>query len=233
MELNIEQILESERAWEYVLLDIVRSEEIDPWDIDLTKLTAKYLERIKKMEQLDLRVPARLILAAAVLLRLQSDQLLDEDEEEAIEEMMLGEDLGLFEAPETEEDVELPMLDLRIRRKPQRKITLEDLITTLKKSLKPKEPRQTYKKTPFVMDFPEVDITEQIEKLYKQILGSDKKKMKFTELSPSLEREDIVDTLIPLLHLSNDHKINMDQEEFFHEIYVSKLKEKKKSDSHN
>ena len=229
MELNIEQILQSERAWEYVLLDIVKSEEIDPWDIDLTVLTSKYLEKVREMEKLDLRVPARLIMAAAVLLRLQSDQLMSTEEEELIEDMLLGEDLSMFQETDTEkEEDELPILDLRVSRKPSRKVTLGDLILTLQKSLKKedKPKRAKKKKEKFWLELPEEVITEQIDKLYDQILKLEKKKIAFSELSPSKKADDVVNTLIPLLHLANDHKVDIDQKEFFKEILVSPKKSK-------
>ena len=128
-ELNIEQILQSERAWEYILLDIVKSEELDPWDIDISKLTATYLDRIKKMKELDLRIPARIILAAAILLRLQSETLsLTKSDDARFDELFGNEEEAPAEIPE-----QVPILDLRLTRKPLRKITLTDLIETLHK----------------------------------------------------------------------------------------------------
>lgn len=220
MELNLEQILQSERAWEYVLLDIVKSEELDPWDIDITKLTENYLSRIKKMKELDLRIPARLILAAAILLRMKSDELVMTEEAEAAFEETFGEETT--EPPGASE--EIPLLDLRLRRKPLRKITLEDLILTLQKSLEPKEKRDRI--TSFVLELPEVDITQQIEELYKKILSAQTEKILFTELLSEKTRESAIDTFIPLLHLATENRIVLEQKEFFKELYVMRAKAK-------
>lgn len=215
IELNIEQILQSERAWEYVLLDIVKSEELDPWDIDVTKLTQKYLERIKKMKELDLRIPARLILAASILLKLQSDQLVQTEKEEIFEDLLF--DMGEGEIVEKEED-EVPLLDLRIRRKPQRKVTLDDLLRTLQKSMIPKERKQRVQ--PFIIEFPETDINEQIELLYKKIIKSSLGKIPFSDLIKKRTRDEVIDTLLPLLYLANDRRIDLEQENFFQELFV-------------
>lgn len=220
MELNIEQILQSERAWEYVLLDIVKSEDLDPWDIDVVKLTETYLERIHKMKDLDLRIPARIILAASMLLKMQSDLLMPHEEEEALEEALLDFELMGPAEEEDEDEGELSLLDLRIRRKPERKITLDDLVSTLSKSMEPKPPK--LKTQQFVLDLPEVDVTQQIEMLYEQILSKKEKKIPFSELTPSNSPDDVVDTLLPILYLANEHKIDLEQDTFFKDFYVLK-----------
>ena len=47
-----------------VLMDLVLSREIDPWDIDIIDLTNKFLERIRKLKNLDLRISGKTILTA-------------------------------------------------------------------------------------------------------------------------------------------------------------------------
>ncbi|MDP6704010.1 MAG: segregation/condensation protein A, partial [archaeon] len=159
MELNLDQILQSERAWEYVLLDIVRSENLDPWDIDISRLTEKYTERINEMKEFDLKVPARLLLAAAILLRMKSDRLVDAEEREAYEELLSGDEDFLFgdEEEESGPSEEVPLLTLITKRKHLRKVTLEDLIGKLEVSMRPKEKK--VKIEPFVLVFDEIDIT--------------------------------------------------------------------------
>ncbi|HIJ99387.1 TPA: segregation/condensation protein A [archaeon] len=220
MELNLDQILQSERAWEYVLLDIVRSENLDPWDIDISRLTAKYTERINQMKEFDLKVPARLLLAAAILLRMKSDRLVDSEEREAYAELLRGDEEFLFgdDDEESGPSEEVPLLTLITKRKHLRKITLEDLIGKLEVSMRPKE--RKVKVEPFVLVFDEVDITEQIEELYTKIMESKKDKIPFDDLLPSKTREDMINTLMPLLHLANDSKVKLVQEKLFEDLYV-------------
>lgn len=57
---------------------MVEEGKLDPWDVDIAKLAQAYLEEIRKMELLDLRVPARAIAAASFLLRKQVEILFPE-----------------------------------------------------------------------------------------------------------------------------------------------------------
>jgi chromatin segregation and condensation protein Rec8/ScpA/Scc1 (kleisin family) len=45
-------------------------------------------------------------------------------------------------------------------------------------------------------------------------------KLTFSKIIPSEERQDKVQTLIPLLHLSNQRRIDLEQEEHFGEIEI-------------
>ncbi|MFO7872804.1 MAG: segregation/condensation protein A [Candidatus Undinarchaeales archaeon] len=225
MKVNIEQVLQSERAWEYILLDIVESEELDPWDIDVTKLTESYTKRIKKMKSLDLRIPARLILAAAVLLKMQSDELvMTEEDNEMFEELFYDEELE----EEYEEGEEPSMLDLRVKRKPVRKVTLGDLVTNLQKALEKKEEKPPeYEPEEFELKLEEVDISKKIDEIYAKILKSHLDKIAFSKLLKNKSRDEVIDTLLPLLHLANNRKIDLEQKKFFEELFVVPKKEKK------
>ena len=44
-------------TWREMLLDLVATKKLDPWNIDIVEIATGYLEKIKKMEMLDLRVP--------------------------------------------------------------------------------------------------------------------------------------------------------------------------------
>ena len=43
-------IKEEEISWRTILYDLVKSEEMDPWNIDITLLTQKYIETILHLE---------------------------------------------------------------------------------------------------------------------------------------------------------------------------------------
>ncbi len=218
--LNIEQILQSERAWEYILLDIVKSEELDPWDIDITKLTQTYLDRIQKMRELDLRIPARIILAAAILLRLQSEALSLTKSEEGMFEELFGQE---EEVPAEEPEL-VPLLDLRLTRKPLRKITLTDLIEVLEKAME-KSHRERALPYQVALNLPEVDISELIETLYRKIYSMKEQKIPFKVLLPQKTANHAVDTFLPLLHLANEQKIDLEQEGIFSELFILKQKQ--------
>ncbi len=57
---------------------LVEEGKLDPWDVDICALAKAYMEEIKRHELLDLRVPARALLAASFLLKKQAEALFPE-----------------------------------------------------------------------------------------------------------------------------------------------------------
>ena len=58
-----------------VLVELAKRGEMDPWDIDIAKATEKFLQYIDSLERRDLRIPARTLLYASILLRMKSDSM--------------------------------------------------------------------------------------------------------------------------------------------------------------
>ncbi|MEN3034351.1 MAG: segregation/condensation protein A [Aquificaceae bacterium] len=56
--------------------EMVEKGQIDPWDIDISELAQAYLSFLKEAELKDLRIPARVIYAAAFLLKKQAQSIL-------------------------------------------------------------------------------------------------------------------------------------------------------------
>ncbi|MCS7278104.1 MAG: segregation/condensation protein A, partial [Aquificaceae bacterium] len=54
---------------------LVEEGKLDPWDVDISALVRAYMEEISRLELLDLRVPARAVLAASFLLKKQAEVL--------------------------------------------------------------------------------------------------------------------------------------------------------------
>lgn len=69
-----------------LLLYLIRKEEMDIFDIDVTLITTQYLEYIKKMKQFDLEVAGDFISMAATLIEIKSRMLLPNYNEEGVEE---------------------------------------------------------------------------------------------------------------------------------------------------
>ena len=68
-----------EVTWQTMLYDLVRSEEMNPWDIDIAVLAQKFFEMIGTLKEMDFRIPGKIILAAAILLKIKSVQLMGRD----------------------------------------------------------------------------------------------------------------------------------------------------------
>ena len=106
-----------------------REGDIDPWDIDIARTTEKFLQYIDSLEKRDLRIPARTLLYASILLRMKSDSMEGQREEEEPEPEM--EEIEELEEEEEKEDT-LPRPP--VRRHTKRPVTLEELISELKKA---------------------------------------------------------------------------------------------------
>jgi segregation and condensation protein A len=212
----------SEPSWEDVIIKIIAEEQMDPWSIDIIKLSNAFLGYLQKMEELDLRMPARFILIAAILLRMKSDVLTEKEEKILIPE-------SEKEADETLRVLaSLPPLQPPLKRIPLRNVSLEELLSALRKAYEVQE-RRTERKlrirraVDVVMPVGEVeDITERINALLTQINSAlgEVESIEFSRLVKRWGRKEIVESLLPLLHLSQDGKINLTQEELFKEIMI-------------
>jgi len=217
-------LMVSEPSWEDVIIKIVAEEQMDPWSIDIIKLSNSFLNYLQKMEQLDLRIPARFILIASILLRMKSD-VLEEKEEKIL-------------IPEAEKEADdmlrklaaLPPLQPPLKRIPLRNVSLDELLSALRKAYEVQERRVERKMrikraVEVVLPAPETeDITERINKLLAQINSAlaEVDNIEFSRLVKRWGRKEIVESLLPLLHLSQDGKIDLLQTELFKEIFVKK-----------
>ena len=117
-----------------VLVQLAKSGEIDPWDIDIVEVTDKFLDAL---DEADLRSSGRALFYASVLLRLKSDAMLDDGDEEPEPEpweqaMVDGE---AFDDPDPFATLEAEM-DRRIDRKRARGTpqTLDELVRELREA---------------------------------------------------------------------------------------------------
>jgi len=69
-----------------LLLDLIRKQDIDIYDIPIAKITAQYLAYVEKLRELDVNVAADFIYMAAVLIHIKSKMLLPRDPAVASEE---------------------------------------------------------------------------------------------------------------------------------------------------
>src|SRR5882672_667619 len=69
-----------------LLLDLIRKQDIDIYDIPIARITAQYLAYVEKLRELDVNVAADFIYMAAVLIHIKSKMLLPRDPAAASEE---------------------------------------------------------------------------------------------------------------------------------------------------
>ena len=71
-------LFNKEVSWQNILYDLINTEQLIPWDIDISLLANKYLEKIQKLEEQSFFISSKVLLAAALLLRIKSEILLNE-----------------------------------------------------------------------------------------------------------------------------------------------------------
>jgi len=64
-----------------LLLDLIRKQQIDIWDIPIARITAQYLQYMERAAELDIDLGAEFIFMAATLIHIKSRLLLPRDPE--------------------------------------------------------------------------------------------------------------------------------------------------------
>lgn len=227
-EKDIMQLITKDYSWEQVLYRIIAWEGMDPWDLDISKLSRAFMQHMEKLDEVDFKVPAKYVIIAAVLLRMKSDHLHFIDWLTNPEEDAVG-DGGEIEQSEQRDlsTLEINPITMPPVRYAKRKITANELVSALKKVLIMQEKRETRRiKARKLIRIEDDSISEKITKLYERInLMLDKIKqeeIKFSDIVTKWKREDVIDAFVPLIYLDHEKKVNCRQDDFFQEIFVSR-----------
>ncbi|MEK6984282.1 MAG: ScpA family protein [Nanoarchaeota archaeon] len=219
-----------EITWQSIIYKLVKSEQMDPWDIDISNLTQRYLDMLRTLKDHDFRISGKVLLAAAILLRMKSNKLVGEDLSE-LDRLLIGvsdemDEMDFDEQGELAKLDEFPALLPRTPQPRKRKVSIFDLVEALEKALEVKKRRLLHSIPPLNLEAPKKkkDVTEIIKDVYGKIksffvnaLGP---KLTFSKLLQSQSKEDKVYTFIPLLHLAQQNKIELAQENPFGEITI-------------
>lgn len=211
-----------------ILLEMARSGEIDPWNIDIIDVTDKFLAKLVEREKVDLRASARTLLYASILLRMKSDLLVNAPPPEPEEEPL---EFGL-------EAEEFPMLEPRHRRSSARPVTLQELIVELQRAVATKDISHMRKslriEKPHRKTIEEVLSIAHKEDIEKSILelGSlldrefaYREFVMFSELITDNTPRGIVDVYLPLLFLANRKYVTLIQENIFEDILIRRSRQ--------
>jgi len=203
-------------------VELARRGEIDPWDVDIARTTEKFLRYIDSLEKRDLRIPARTLLYASILLRMKSDSM---------EETTTGEPEQEPEELEQQEEEEIDTLPRPpLRRHTKRPVTLDELISELKKAElvgRRKAMRERWPGTEEkVLDLSHDEGIEDRIKSLGPILDDmfmANKTVSFQDInSRNSETEDGVTNYVSLLFMAHRKQVWLDQEEIFGDLFVSR-----------
>jgi segregation and condensation protein A len=227
----------NEISWKAIIFDLIKKEEMNPWDVDVSLISQKYIERLKQLKEADLKLSGKVLLASSILVRIKSARLVGDDLDE-FDRLIAGSDMSQEdfydeleqellkgERKALEENLELLP---RLPQARRRKVSVFDLVKALEKALEVKK-RRVLQSVPPPMDLPErkFDITAAISGLFQRIssLFSSRKELTFKELLNSDDREEKVYTFIPLLHLYNKRQVELEQERPFSTIKIKPVEE--------
>jgi len=227
MELDIIGMAERPE-WKEILVDVVKKQNLDPWDIDIALISQKYLERVKELKKLNLRVSANIILAASILLRYKSDSWVLKEEEQ----------LPVMIPDEIYSEPIFPQLE-SVLRTTTRKVSLEELIAAVEDIMvkeKKKAERQSRVLERIVPDSLlemavgsenfDIKLKEALEEVKRNV--DQENLVLFSDLLEEKNAAEVIEHLIPLLFLANDGKIALWQEKAFSEIFINLLETKVK-----
>ncbi|MAH51141.1 hypothetical protein CMI37_35315 [Candidatus Pacearchaeota archaeon] len=225
-------ITSEELSWQAIIYDLIKTEQLDPWNIDIGVLADKYIETIQQLEEADFFISSKVLLACSLLLRLKSEILLN-THIQSLDEALYGkqENQYSFERIEIDED-ELPLLVPRTPMARHRKVTLKELMSSLNKAIDTENRRikreikskQAEKSALTVLPkTSRIPLKTRIKDIFLRIQNHikqpEKIRMKYSELAPS--REEKIASFLPVLHLSNNKKVYLKQDIHFDEISMA------------
>ena len=218
--------------WQEIIYDLINTEQLNPWDININVLTEKYLEQIQKYEEADFFISSKVLLAAALLLRIKSEILLNKYIK-SIDEILFGKKQDKkysMERIDLEENI--PELIPRSPMPRFKKVTLKELIESLNKAIITENRRikktilnkNALRETGISLPRIKFNIKNKIQEIYDNLFShleknKDRHKISFTELIGKTKEERIL-SFLPLLELENQKKVWLEQENHFDEIHI-------------
>jgi len=220
-----------------LLLYLIKKEEVDIYEVNLTQLASQFIQYIETMRELDLEIAGEFLVMAATLMYIKSRELLPVDQQVQVEGEEDGEDprwelirqlveykkfkdaaaqLSVLEA--RQEDI-FPRTPVKIEFEPEapsrNEASLFDLLNAVNTVL------QRFNQRPEQRDIFEDkwSVSEKIEHLMRAI--SERPQLKFSELFAGVtSRSEVVVTFLALLELIRLKQLIALQTETFGDIAI-------------
>ena len=229
-----------------ILVQMAKSGKIDPWNIDIVDVTDKYLAHLFEMKAQNLRATGKTFLFASILLRLKSNVLEGndifdfEDENQDDYELTDDEIIDNYEPPTNNvisfNEVLQRRTSVKINR--NRTVTLKDLIRQLefyemlekKQSLKQAHERAKRR----VRNYANLSAEDIVNLAHEEFIENSvqaiqAKLEKIFNKEEKVELHELVSigmskvtAFIALLFLTAEGKCDLEQDEFYSDLYVVK-----------
>jgi len=220
-----------------LLLDLIRKQDIDIYDIPISKITAQYLGYVENLKQLDVDVAGEFIYMASLLIHIKSKMLLprdpdapadaqDDPRSELVDRLIEHEKFKnaaqmLFQKQQIEEAVwSNPALkDFKEDEgtEPEMAADVVDLVRTFQEILDRLRDRPVLQ-----VDQDAVTVGQMIDYLRRRLLLEDKPLRLKRLLQPMQSRNALVCTFLALLELVRLQAILLRQDAVFGEILIKK-----------
>ncbi len=231
-----------------IAFELVMQAHFDPWDIDLVQFSTMYLKRAKD-ENIDLITAGRIIHMAWKILRLQSDNLVINLQEPALDDETdfswddFSTDMWLSADDEYTYTnllmtVPDPPIEEPVRRESTRKVTLIELLDAFDFARKEAETHQIMEqrrreerkrlkdasRKRMKGTAHEDNLEEDIVEIWEKIKQCDQSQILITDLCEDTSREELIKTIISVLFLAYDNKIRVYQKQFpYGKIFIKTL----------
>ncbi len=234
-------ISSNELSWQAIIYDLIKTEQLDPWDIDLGALAEKYVTTIQQLEEADFFISSKILLACSLLLRLKSEILINSYIQDLNDALYGKKDEKRYEIERIEIDEnDLPILSPRTPMARHKKVTLQELMKALDHAIntesrrirKEIKGRQAKKSMLTVMPKDNfVPLKVRIKSIFGIVKNhlEENDSMKFHHMAESKEEQ--LASFVPVLHLSNSGKIFLRQLGHFEDIHMTlKIHHEEKSE---
>lgn len=235
-----DMLVSRELSWRAIIYDLIKTEQLNPWDIDLVVLTRKYIEYIRQIQEAEqgtFFISSKVLLAASILLRIKSDILTENIRD--IDEILFDKKQKASKSFEIVNpsmivdfaDEEFPAIMPRTPLARERKITIQELMSALNHAINTEHRRikkelasaKLHRDIEFIIPKEKIDIRQKIREIYFKIKdffrGKPNENLTFTHIAGT-ERGERIACFLPLLHLDSQEKIFLEQEEPFSEINI-------------
>lgn len=222
-----------------LLLYLVKKEEVDIYEVNLTKIATQFIEYVELMKELDLDIAGEFLVMAATLMYIKSRELLPRDKQVEVEEedeedprwdliRQLVEYKKFKDAAARLQERELlqEQTYARIPGKPEisldapllkPEVSVFDLINAVSSILKRYSALQASTREVYEDEF---SVSEKIE--FVAGLIKTRSRVKFSELfADAASRSEVICTFLALLELIRLKQLRIEQPEAFAEIEIS------------
>lgn len=221
-----------------LLLYLIKKEEVDIYEVNLTKLATQFIEYIELMRQFDLEIAGEFVVMAATLMYIKSRELLPVDQQAQVEGEEEGPDprwelirqlveykkfkdaAGRLQELESRQENVFPHLPGKPEfadapARPKAEVSIFDLLnavsTVLKRFAAPADARDIFED--------KWTVSEKIEHILRAV--ADRARLRFAELFEGLtSRSEVVVTFLAVLELIRLRQIGAVQAEEFGEIVI-------------